>query len=117
MLAWRFTDYDPDGEFTLRLISPDHFVELLQKLKNFESMKVVEAFSPQGPGKQYEIDKIPNRHARDRIVATEHDDEDVVYVLRCSGERRLYGFLRENVFHILWWDPKHKIWPSNKRGT
>ena len=30
---------------------------------------------------------------------------------------QLYGFLVDNVFHMLWWDPEHEIWPSRKKHT
>ncbi len=34
-----------------------------------------------------------------------------------SGERWLYGFLHDNVFHVIWWDPHHEIFPSKLKKT
>lgn len=31
--------------------------------------------------------------------------------------RRLYGFLLGHVFHVVWWDPDHEIWPSKLKHT
>ncbi|MFC1416387.1 hypothetical protein [Streptacidiphilus cavernicola] len=37
--------------------------------------------------------------------------------LRFMGACRLYGFLEGNVFHVLWWDPNHEIWPYEKEHS
>ncbi|HMH92267.1 MAG TPA: hypothetical protein VK586_14425 [Streptosporangiaceae bacterium] len=40
-----------------------------------------------------------------------------ISVIRFAGEPRLYGFRDRNVFHVVWWDPRHEIWPSRKKHT
>jgi len=37
--------------------------------------------------------------------------------LRMGGKQRLWGFLRAGVFHVLWWDPEHQIYPSWEKHT
>jgi hypothetical protein len=37
--------------------------------------------------------------------------------LRLGGEPRLYGFVDENIFHVVFWDPDHEIWPSVLKHT
>ena len=34
-----------------------------------------------------------------------------------GGKQRLWGFLRAGVFHVLWWDPEHQIYPSWEKHT
>jgi hypothetical protein len=34
--------------------------------------------------------------------------------LRFGGKIRLYGFLIGNVFHMLWWDAEHQVWPAKR---
>lgn len=117
-LVWRFAMVDPDGPWAPTNISPRDMAVLLRKLVAFESMTVGEIFAPGSEhGKLYEVEKIPTRAAVDRLEATKHDDETHLHRLRCSGRQRLYGILREHVFHVLWWDPEHEVWPSFKRNT
>lgn len=43
---------------------------------------------------------------------------DQYFRFRLGGEKRLWGFLTDDgVFHVLWWDPDHKVCPSEKRHT
>jgi len=43
-------------------------------------------------------------------------DSDI-FRFRFAGEQRLWGFRRGRVFHVVWWDPDHKVCPSEKRHT
>jgi hypothetical protein len=36
---------------------------------------------------------------------------DTLFRFRVSGEQRLWGFRDDRVFHVLWWDPYHKVYP------
>lgn len=44
-----------------------------------------------------------------------HMDIDQVFSLRLTGTVRLYGIIEDGVFNVLWYDPKHEIYPSMKR--
>ena len=78
-------------------------------------MTVNEAFNGGHPGKDYDIEGIPNTEARQRLHAIGMADQTRISRLRLGGTQRLYGFLHGNVFHIVWWDPGHEIWPSARR--
>lgn len=43
--------------------------------------------------------------------------DDTMFRFRLSGEQRLWGFRKRNVFHIVWWDPEHKVYPTEKSHT
>ena len=91
---------------------------LMKALANFETMTVGEVFPGNGqPGKDYDIEEIPTKEARDRLDTIGLADMTKISVLRLSGVQRLYGFRCENVFHVVWWDPLHEIWPSPKKHT
>jgi hypothetical protein len=116
-LVWRFADHDDDGTYSLGAISPEQLMDLIKKLRSFESMTVGELFAAGSQhGKTYEVEEMP-KPAKDRLVDLGRDDETQVARLRCGGAPRLYGFLREHVFHVLWWDPNHQVWPSKKKRT
>ncbi len=39
---------------------------------------------------------------------------DEVVSLRLSGAERVFGYLDNGVFVLLWWDPDHQVCPSFK---
>lgn len=48
--------------------------------------------------------------AQERLYAIRKDDVDEIFSLRLEGEDRIYGFLKEGVLDIIWYDPKHEIY-------
>lgn len=89
---------------------------IIAKLVSFEGMRVREVF-PNDPGKHYQVEAIPNRMALERLALLNLDDQTRISRLRFMGAARLYGFLLDNVFHVVWWDPNHQVWPVEKRNT
>lgn len=119
-LRVRFSHVDVNGPWCLTSIERPHFVTLLDRLKSFETMKCSEIFSPGSEvGKIYPVADLPNMQAGKRLEELELDDQTEIARLRITGERRLYGLRpdRGPDFWVLWWDPKHEIWPSTKRNT
>jgi hypothetical protein len=55
--------------------------------------------------------------AQQRLRELKFDDVDELWRLRFSGQRRLWGLRSGPVLYILWWDPQHRICPSELRGT
>jgi hypothetical protein len=43
--------------------------------------------------------------------------DDSMFRFRLNGEQRLWGFRRQHVFHVVWWDPEHKVYPTEKKRT
>ncbi|MEU4388919.1 hypothetical protein [Promicromonospora sp. NPDC023805] len=116
-VVWRFGDLDHEWDFSLNAITPEHLTDLLRRLGHFETMQVGQLLS-QGAavGTRYQVAEMrPEIQAR--LLELERDDEDSVVRLACGGKPRLYGFLREHVFHVLWWDPEHLICPSKLKHT
>lgn len=37
---------------------------------------------------------------------------DEVMSLRLTGTNRIFGFMENEVMHILWWDPEHRVCPT-----
>lgn len=89
--------------------------EVLQRLKSFESMTWAEIDGPTG-GHGVETRRI-SRAARHRLTEIQQDDAEVLFSLRVTGRRRVWGILDEHVFKVLWWDPEHEVYPVEKRHT
>jgi hypothetical protein len=52
--------------------------------------------------------------AKERLLALKYDDQaDQLYKLRISTKCRVYGFRNRNIFHVLWWDPEHSVYPMD----
>lgn len=44
-------------------------------------------------------------------------DIERLFSIRVNGEQRIWGVLQRNEFHILWWDPEHKVCESKLKHT
>ena len=57
--------------------------------------------------------------AQDDLVKRKLDEVvgDDVFRFRLDGTSRLWGFVVDGIFHVLWWDPEHQICPSEKSHT
>jgi hypothetical protein len=119
-LRVRLGSVDVGGPWCLTNIKADHFSDLLERLRSFESMTCSELFHQgTGMGKVYPVADLPNKAARKRLTELEYDDQTEIARLQITGQRRLYGFLPDGGpdFYVLWWDPLHEIWPSKLKHT
>ncbi|MCT8157695.1 hypothetical protein [Bifidobacterium polysaccharolyticum] len=120
-IIFRFdlVDLEPDCPWSLAKMSESDHAEFLKKLKQFEYSKVGELKSPRlGSFKTYhDFSKCPNQDPVERLGKYYEFEGDSIARFRLSGKKRLYGFLIDNGFHIVWWDPEHEIWPSKKKHT
>lgn len=115
-ISWRFQHFDWDGSWPFYDLVD--FREVEAALRQFETMTINGIFhSGSGKGKKYEVARIPCRDALERLEALKLSDQDEIHRLDLGGKKRLYGFLVGNVFHIVFWDPEHQIWPSPKKHT
>ena len=116
-LVWRFSEVDRGGDWPPSEIGGQALGGLLEKMASYESMTIGEVFCPGSEhGKKYAVDSLPPS-TRKRLGEIERDDETEIARLRCGGKPRLYGFLREHVFHVVWWDAEHSVFPSKKKHT
>ncbi|MEU9857248.1 hypothetical protein [Streptomyces sp. NPDC047974] len=117
-LAWRFSHVDHDGRWGLDKIDQQTFGELLEKLRDFERFTLNELRNTSGTFTTYGLPDAPLcKEAYTRLAAMRRDDMTEIHRLRLQGKQRLYGFLNGNVFHVVWWDPEHEVYPVSKRNT
>ena len=113
--VWAFRVVDIGGPWCWRGIDGDGLVDVLQKLRSFESMTWEQIDGPSG-SHGVAAARLCKR-ARDRLVDIRQDDTDEVFSLRITGRRRIWGILDEHVLRILWWDPEHEVCPSLRKHT
>jgi hypothetical protein len=114
--AWRLAHIDWDGPWCPSKCKEAGVRQILERLAKFESMSWVQIKSNTGShtvGAENIIKK-----ARQRLTEQKLDEwADHLTSLRMSGKERLWGFLRGGIFHALWWDPEHEVYPSPKKHT
>lgn len=50
--------------------------------------------------------------AQDRWLALDLAEFETIFRFRLGGVRRLWGFIVQAHFHIIWWDRDHSIYPT-----
>lgn len=83
------------------------------QLQSYESMRWREI---KGHRNHFiEVNNI-RKEAQKCLRDNDQDDLDVVFSLTLQGEPRVFGVIRSGVFKIMWYDPKHEVCPSLKKG-
>lgn len=85
--------------------------ELQIKLAQFESMTWQEIF--RGGSHPIPISTLPPSSRR-RLEQLRLDDYEEIVSLRLSGAQRIWGFRTGNVLLLLWWDPHHEVFPTQR---
>ncbi|MFD8088681.1 hypothetical protein [Streptomyces malaysiensis] len=117
-ICWRFTHLDREGPWGLAPLDHDRILALITEMVKFESQTINELFHRgEWPGKCHDVHQLPNRAALDRLEGIGLPDMTKIWKLRIGGAGRLWGFLVGNVFHVIWWDPEHEVWPSKPKNT
>lgn len=113
--AWQFSRIDIDGPWGWDSIAPEFFMEeLFPKMKSFESMTWEEILRRNHHEVfVYQI----GSDAQKRLEILRLDDTEKLVSLRFTGERRLWGIRSHHILRLLWWDPKHEVYPSQKKHT
>lgn len=108
---------DLDGPFGWSNITGEKLREVMTKLRDHESRKLSEIFrDAKHLNHAIDLDDLSSE-AKKRLTELDLDDLDCVHTLRLSGSERIIGWRYENVYYVLWWDPEHRVCPSNLRHT
>ncbi|MBQ9491421.1 MAG: hypothetical protein IJU86_01405 [Firmicutes bacterium] len=112
--SWRFTYSDLTSEYSIL----DCKNSLFTKLKNFESMTFKEIFID-GYHFHHKISNLDKmlKFVKERLKQLGLNENLEIYSLRLDSTTRIYGFIESNIFYILWYDPKHELYPVAKKHT
>jgi hypothetical protein len=116
-LCWRFTHVDHEGRWGFDTMESTVLCEVLRKLSDCESMTVTELRNTRRLFVEYDLPGRLCKEALDRLTAMRRDDMTKIQRLEFTGLQRLYGFLEGNVFHVVWWDPQHEVYPVKLKHT
>lgn len=116
-VCWRFTHADREGRWGLQNLTIEAWNSIVERLVQFETMTVQE-LRESSVYCEYELSS--NRllaAALKRLEELDLGDMTKIGRFRIFKQPRLYGFMHDNVFHVLWWDPNHEIYPWEPRNT
>ena len=92
------------------------FTEIAGQMRSYESMtwgQIRGRPKHDHPIQRYRI----ITEAQNRLRELGLDDYDELWRFRFGGKLRLWGLRMGSVFHVLWWDPQHRVYPSPKKYT
>lgn len=112
-ISWSFSSPDVDGDWSWSNLGEDRLPEILGKLGQFEGFN------------QQEIKRVRSivsvsklaKSARDRLSRIGRDDLDQLVAFHIQGQERLWCAPYDGVMFVLWWDPKHTVYPVPKKHT
>jgi hypothetical protein len=118
--SWNVRLADPEGPWSFRNLScRSWWNDIYAKLCDFETMTWQEILDASGGrvhgNNNHEIPtSVLVPAARRRLKKLRMDDIDVLFSLRLTGRKRIWGILDGSVLKLLWYDPNHEIYPSMK---
>ena len=119
-IAWGFEFLDQGGPWGLKAMNQDWQVEILPKLRMFESMTWQEILSASGAKKKgrgnhhhsVAVEKL-SKDAQKRLKEIKLDDVESLFSLRLTGRKRLYVIRDGRVFKFIWYDREHEVYLSS----
>lgn len=92
------------------------FVKAINRLSEFEKRTWLE-IEQDNSCSNIEVSKLDNRAQKFIKKTPAFKDIDVLYHIRVDSTFRIWGKREQEVLHILWFDPDHKVYPTPMRHT
>lgn len=110
--AWRIARCQLLEPYGWRGLDAVMMVEIHGKLSAFESMTFSEIFvRDKSKNHEINVEDIPNPLVR-KWLRVNMPDRPALRTLRLAGAQRIWGYLSDGAYQIVFWDPNHKIYPS-----
>ena len=113
--SWNFSICDFEHP-KWSLSNSDIYNDIIPKLCSFERQKWSEITCSDGSHwiECYKFCK----EAQERLKAVpRYSEYDTLFSLRLTGTHRLFGYIDNGIFFIIWNDTNHEICPSHKKHT
>ena len=113
-ISWRYSQADQNGRWAWSNLDDQKYKKVQEKLHKFEQYSMTQLI---GTGSHViSCDRIISE-AKKRLEDIQKDDVDELYSFRISAKERIWCIRDGHIMNILWWDPKHEIYPSLKKHT
>lgn len=97
------------------LVKSDFFNEILPKLINFERRTWGDIVSDKKHNHWIDTGDFI-KEAQDRLIELKIY-YDQLFSLHLTGKMRLFGYIEDGIYYIIWYDANHEICPSHKKHT
>jgi hypothetical protein len=110
-LSFRYLDFD--GPFGWRVATADRYTAALARVKELERLTWREVLIDQK--KQNHAISVSElaKDAQDRLRELRLDDYDELLSLRVQKPFRIWAIRVEKTLCLFWYDPSHKVYPTN----
>ncbi len=119
--SWRFIRIDFEGPWTWHNATKDHLIQIHKRFKSIEQASswrdVLDLGGARKTGSHYIARSELGKDAQQRLEGLNLDDFDEICSLRIGQAERVWGVIIEGVFHVIWWDPDHLVYPMNVTGN
>lgn len=112
--SWNFSKNDLQHP-KWSLNKSDFFNDILPKLINFERRTWGKIVSDKKHNHWIDAYKLI-KEAQERLIELNFN-YDSLFSLHLTGTLRLFGYIENGVYYIIWYDPNHEICPSPKKHT
>jgi len=94
----------------------DCVMSLLSSIEGQKWSDIIQATKGHGKGTKSHFIKISDiSKEAQKQAELQHINEDELFSMRLQGAVRLWGTIGANgLFYVIWYDPEHKVCPSNK---
>jgi len=99
--------------FSIQGKNHDYFGKVLERLKNISSLKASELFSNRSPSlRAHPIDwsKTTEKHGFAHLNSQLKQIPAYQFQISSNEHGRIHGFILENIFFVIWFDPEHKLY-------
>jgi len=115
--AWRISMMEMEDPYGWHKIDATTLYKIRAHLKNLESMTWSDILVKAKKQNHLISKNKISSNAQKRLLDIKQDDIDELLSLRLTGKERIYGIMEGGIAKLLWWDPFHKVCPSELRHT
>lgn len=93
-----------------------YLVTLLDRLKHACALSITEMMQ-QTPWRCHFIDFSQTSEPKGFSSIPEHlrEQRPIQFQLTSNAYGRVHGFMIDNIFHVVWLDPEHRLYPQRQR--
>lgn len=110
-LLWSFHLFDPCGIWTDGADQDRAFHDIASSLRDLQQLDWSGLMQDHRRCHDIPMDHMVPE-AWNRLVERRLDQFEKLMRFRCTGANRIYGIRTNDVFNIIWWDPDHRVCPS-----